>query len=75
MLIMLSSGIDRIFISDHQKFSKFFIYEIVDKKQVTIDYYAINDSESGALDLNLSIKRTLQITSIYFSSKNDRNRL
>jgi hypothetical protein len=38
-------GSDRIFISDHQTFSGFFKYEIMDDK-MSIDYYVINDSET-----------------------------
>ena len=45
-------GTDRIFISDHQTFSGFFKYEIVDDK-ITIDYYAINDPETVAHGITL----------------------
>lgn len=45
-------GTDRIFISDHQTFSGFFKYEIVDDK-MTIDYYAINDPETVAHGITL----------------------
>ncbi|CUM53631.1 unnamed protein product [Debaryomyces tyrocola] len=38
-------GTDRIFISDHQTFSGFFEYEIVDGEMI-IDYYIINDPET-----------------------------
>ncbi|CUM55885.1 unnamed protein product [Debaryomyces tyrocola] len=38
-------GTDRIFISDHQTFSGFFKYEIVDGEMI-IDYYIINDPET-----------------------------
>ncbi|CUM57513.1 unnamed protein product [Debaryomyces tyrocola] len=38
-------GTDRIFISDHQTFSGFFKYEIMDDK-MSIDYYVINDPET-----------------------------
>jgi len=38
-------GTDRIFISDHQTFSGFFKYEIMDGK-MSIDYYVINDPET-----------------------------
>ena len=38
-------GTDRIFISDHQTFSGFFKYEIMDDK-MSIDYYIINDPET-----------------------------
>ncbi|CUM54878.1 uncharacterized protein AC631_05916 [Debaryomyces fabryi] len=38
-------GTDRIFISDHQTFSGFFKYEILDG-QMIIDYYIINDPEA-----------------------------
>lgn len=38
-------GTDRVFISDHQTFSGFFEYEIVDGKRMTIDCYVINDPE------------------------------
>lgn len=44
IFIKLSSGIDRVFILDHQIFSGFFKYEIVNDK-MTIEYYAINDLE------------------------------
>ena len=35
---------DRLFITDHQTFSGFFEYEIVDNK-ITINYYATNDPD------------------------------
>ena len=38
-------GTDRILISDHQTFSGFFEYEIMDGK-MSIDYYIINDPET-----------------------------
>ena len=38
-------GTDRVFISDHQSFSGFFKYEIVDGARMVINYYVINDSE------------------------------
>ena len=38
-------GTDRIFISDHQTFSGFFKYEIINDK-MSIDYYVINDPET-----------------------------
>ena len=38
-------GTDRILISDHQTFSGFFKYEIVDD-EMTIDYYVINNPET-----------------------------
>ncbi|CUM56002.1 unnamed protein product [Debaryomyces tyrocola] len=39
-------GTDRVFISDHQSFSGFFKYEIIDDGQMIIDYYVINDPET-----------------------------
>ena len=45
-------GTDRIFISDHQTFSGFFQYEIVDD-EMTIDYYTINDPETVAHGITL----------------------
>ncbi|CUM48175.1 unnamed protein product [Debaryomyces fabryi] len=39
-------GTDRIFISDHQSFSGFFKYAIIDDGQMIIDYYVINDPET-----------------------------
>ena len=38
-------GTDRFFISDHQTFSGFFKYEIMNDK-MSIDYYIINDPET-----------------------------
>lgn len=38
-------GTDRVFISDHQSFSGFFRYEIVNG-QMTIEYYIISDPET-----------------------------
>jgi hypothetical protein len=45
-------GTDRVFISDHQTFSGFFKYEIVNDK-MTIDYYVINDPETVAYGITL----------------------
>ncbi|CUM54864.1 unnamed protein product [Debaryomyces fabryi] len=39
-------GTDRVFISDHQSFSGFFKYEIMDDGKMNIDYYVINDPET-----------------------------
>ena len=39
-------GTDRVFISDHQSFSGFFKYEIIDDGKMIIDYYVINDPET-----------------------------
>ena len=39
-------GTDRVFISDHQSFSGFFKYEIMDDGKMIIDYYVINDPET-----------------------------
>ncbi|CUM49787.1 unnamed protein product [Debaryomyces tyrocola] len=39
-------GTDRVFISDHQSFSGFFKYEIIDGGKMIIDYYVINDPET-----------------------------
>ncbi|CAG89961.2 DEHA2F27368p [Debaryomyces hansenii CBS767] len=39
-------GTDRVFISDHQSFSGFFKYEIMDDGQMIIDYYVINNPET-----------------------------
>lgn len=38
-------GTDKVFISDHQSFSGFFRYEIVNG-QMTIEYYIISDPET-----------------------------
>ena len=39
-------GTDRVFISDHQSFSGFFKYEIMDDGKMIVDYYVINDPET-----------------------------
>ena len=39
-------GTDRVFISDHQSFSGFFKYEIMDDGKMIIDYYVINGPET-----------------------------
>ena len=39
-------GTDRVFISDHQSFSGFFKYEIMDDGKMIIDYYVINNPET-----------------------------
>lgn len=40
------SGTDRVFISDHQKFSGFFQYEFKEEDQMYINYYIINNPET-----------------------------
>ena len=45
-------GTDRILISDHQTFSGFFKYEIVDGEMI-IDYYIINDPETVEVGITL----------------------
>ncbi|CUM68572.1 uncharacterized protein PRCAT00006299001 [Priceomyces carsonii] len=45
-------GTDRFFISDHQTFSGFFEFEIVDDKMI-IDYYAIDNPETVAQGITL----------------------
>jgi hypothetical protein len=45
-------GTDRVFISDHQSFSGFFRYEIVNG-QMTIEYYVINDPETALEGMTL----------------------
>lgn len=46
-------GTDRVYISDHQNFSGFFQYDIMDDDQMIINYYVINDPETVAHGITL----------------------